>query len=355
MGRHPNFVTRMLDWVAARNVAPGQHLELFTTAASLSEDGTRWRIPLHAWVYTPQHSRVRLAALTGLLRARHGLEATEITRANLERRANLLFADNNRRVRVRVHVDGRLYELPLTSANGHARSMVEVPAVAIEAQARAGSIAIEAVLPAGDPRRLTGRCLLLPPEGVSVISDIDDTVKISHVLDRKRLFEQTFFNDFACIPGMAALFREWAAKGATLHFISSSPWHLHAPLVDMLAAHQFPPAPLTLKHIRLKDHTILDLFKDATAFKPPAIAAAMADHPRRRFVLVGDSGELDPEIYAGVARQNPGRIVQILIRDVTGATPGDDRFARAFAGLDPGLWQVFDEPAEIRWRPRPDA
>jgi phosphatidate phosphatase APP1 len=47
-------------------------------------------------------------------------------------------------------------------------------------------------------------------------------------------------------------------------------------------------------------------------------------HPRLRFVLLGDSGEEDPETYAAVVRANPGRILAVYIREVR-LDPGDGR------------------------------
>jgi Uncharacterized conserved protein (DUF2183) len=338
--------------LAVQDVSPRHHVELFTTAARQSADGKTWIVPVHAWVYTPQNSRVRKAALAALLKARHGLVVTPQTQANFDRRANLLFADNHRGRRVMVKIAGRQFELPATGPNGHARAEIELAARDIAGHAREDHVAVEVVLPPGDDRKLAGISVLVPLDGISVISDIDDTVKISNVTDHARLFDSTCFKDFAVVPGMAALFSGWARQGVALHFVSSSPWHLYAPLREMLDGAGFPPASLDLKQIRLKDTSILDLFKDASRTKPPAIEALLAAYPSRRFALVGDSGELDPEVYADFVRRYPQRIVQVLIRNVTEATPGDDRFSKVFAGIAPALWQLFDEPAQIRWRPQ---
>jgi phosphatidate phosphatase APP1 len=50
-------------------------------------------------------------------------------------------------------------------------------------------------------------------------------------------------------------------------------------------------------------------------------------HPRLPFVLIGDSGEKDPEIYADVVRTYPGRILAVYIREVR-LDPGDGRVER---------------------------
>ena len=337
--------------VLSSPVATHHHVELFTTAARLSGDGAHWIVPVHAWIYTPQHSRVRKAALAAILKARLGIEATAATEANFDRRANLLFADNHRRRRLRVVIAGGVHELPPTSPNGHARAEFQIPVGDVRSHGADGGLRVRLLLPDDDPRAIEGCALLVPPNGVSVISDIDDTVKVSHVTDRARLMDATLFRDFEAVPGMGAVYTGWARRGVSIHFVSSSPWHLYAPLLEMLDAAGFPRATLDLKHIRLKDTTILDLFKDATKTKPPLIERLLAEFPARRFVLVGDSGERDPEIYAGLARAHPGRIVQILIRDVTGATADDPRYRKVFAGWPSDRWQIFNDPGEISWRP----
>ena len=62
-------------------------------------------------------------------------------------------------------------------------------------------------------------------------------------------------------------------------------------------------------------------------------------------VLVGDSGERDPEIYGNVARLYPKRVVQIFIRAVKGEKPDDERFLKAFKGVPRDKWLIFTDPA----------
>ena len=337
---------------AVKDVSPDHHVEIFSTAARLSADGGRWVVPVHAWVYTPQQSRVRKAAMAAVLKKKLELQPTPATTPNFDRRTNLLFADNHRGRRLSVDIAGHRFDLQPTQPNGHTRTDLEISKDDVEKHARDGGLVIEVVLPDGDTRAFRGRVLVVPPEGLSVISDIDDTVKISDVTDRAKLMDATFFKDFATVPGMAPLYAAWAARGLSLHFVSSSPWHLYAPLNEMLSQAGFPAASIHLKQIRLKDRTIFDLFKDASKTKPQAIEALLAAHPLRHFVLVGDSGELDPEVYAGIARKHPGRIVQILIRNVTKAHPDDARFTKVFTGIPADHWQLFDEPTQIRWQPQ---
>jgi phosphatidate phosphatase APP1 len=64
----------------------------------------------------------------------------------------------------------------------------------------------------------------------------------------------------------------------------------------------------------------------------------------RTLVLVGDSGEHDPEIYGFIARKYPKRIHQIFIRAVKGETKDDERFLKAFKDVPREKWMIFTDP-----------
>ena len=66
----------------------------------------------------------------------------------------------------------------------------------------------------------------------------------------------------------------------------------------------------------------------------------------RSLVLVGDSGERDPEIYGSVARQYPKRVRRIFIRAVKGEKPDDERFLKAFKDVPRDKWLVFTNPVK---------
>ena len=206
-------------------------------------------------------------------------------------------------------------------------------------------------MPAGDGRVFSTTSELVAARGISVISDIDDTVKITHVTDPKRLWESTFFKPFTPVPGMADFYRRLGASGTSIHYVSSSPWHLYVPLNQFLADAGFPSATLALKMIRLKDRSILNILKSPSETKPPQIESILARYPHRTFILIGDSGEQDPEIYADVLRRNLDRVARILIRNVTGARRDDARFTKVFAGVDQTRWLLFDQPGEIQALP----
>ena len=318
---------------------------LFPAAAHRSEDGRHWVVPLHVWVYLPQQSQFRRKAIAELLKRRHGLDLTPANAVFFDPRVNLLLADNKSGRTVVVEVGGVRATLPPTSANGHSQSQVRIP---VSAHTPEGArVTIRAVLPPADPRKIEASAHLSGPTGLSVISDIDDTVKVTDVLNRRRLWEATFYKPFAAVAGMADAYQRLAARGATFHYVSSSPWHLTEPLLVFLGTTGLPVSSISLKHARLKDRTALNILKPGRETKPPAIEAILQRYPERRFILIGDSGEDDPEVYAQALRRHPKQITRIFIRNITAAHRDDARFSKTFAGLEAEQWVLFEDATAI--------
>jgi phosphatidate phosphatase APP1 len=195
--------------------------------------------------------------------------------------------------------------------------------------------------------RAEGKIHLLPREGLSVISDIDDTIKESHVGCRRSLLQNTFLREFATVAGMAEVYRQWAAEGAAFHYVSSSPWQLYGHLADWREQAQFPDGSFHLRCFRLRDHLFRRLLILRRSGKAAVLANLLRLAPQRRFVLVGDSGEHDPEIYGALARRFPRQVERILIRSLPSGKSLDRRIAKAFRQISPSKWQVYETSDDL--------
>jgi phosphatidate phosphatase APP1 len=202
--------------------------------------------------------------------------------------------------------------------------------------------------PTDEPSAFTGSVLKLPDQGLSVVSDIDDTIKHTQVRDRREMLLNTFARPFAAVPGMA----DWmgqcaAADGSTsFHYVSGGPQQLYPVLAQFLQEQGFPRGTVHLRTVDLSR----EIFASATgtrSHKLAVIGQLLSDFPRRRFVLVGDSGEQDPETYGDLARAHRGRIVAVLIRNVTGEGAQSPRYVEAMRDLPRRLWTVYDEPDQL--------
>jgi hypothetical protein len=329
------------------DIKPDETVVFFDTAAWLDTENALWNIPVHAWIYEPESSVVRKGLFAELLEEKYDLVVGPESQAIFDRRTDLLIADNERGKTLVVRIAGQDVTLPESEPNGHVSGVLQFPAEQIDANSERGHIRYFAVTDAHETRRFEADARLVTPGGVSVISDIDDTVKLSHVTDRRQLLESTFYKPFEAVPGMPELYRELAAGGASLHFVSSSPWQLYQPLHDFLDAAGFPWATMSLKSFRFRDKTFFNLFKKGSETKPAQIVPILERYPGHRFILIGDSGEQDPEVYGEIARRFPDAIRHILIRNLDGAGRGDARFLEAFKQVPAQKWQLFDDPGQL--------
>jgi phosphatidate phosphatase APP1 len=160
--------------------------------------------------------------------------------------------------------------------------------------------------------------VLIPHEGArfGVISDIDDTILRSHVGNKAKLLYLTLLGNALTrlsFEGTTELYQGLLAGGgnAPFFYVSKSMWNIF-PLLEHFIDHQkLPRGPLLLRDIGLLND------RRTVPHKAHAIAEILGTYPEKPFVLIGDSGEQDLQIYLRAARECPGRIATLLIRNVS--------------------------------------
>ena len=326
-----------------------EEVVFFPTLATRSARG--WELELHGWVY----ESVERPILTHVLRNALGLNEETLTdaeRAIFMERARLFLVDNERGKTLTVRVGAARAKLQTSQPNGHFQGRLRLTdpelASAVGSTNASAILSIEVRTAEGRTRTCPGWVQKLEETGWSVISDIDDTIKVSRVQDREALLRNTFAKRFQAVPCMAAVYAYWARTNAALfHYVSASPWQLYSPLAQFMATNGFPAGSVHLRYFRVQDGSFLDLFRSPEQYKLDTIKPLLQRFPKRRFSLVGDSGERDPEIYGRLARELPGQIAQILIRDVTGEPAESPRYTQAFQGLARPLWRIFRNPIDL--------
>jgi phosphatidate phosphatase APP1 len=163
-----------------------------------------------------------------------------------------------------------------------------------------------------EPRGIGAVANVLVPSArarFGVISDIDDTIITSHVRSKVRMVLTAAFNNPRTrkpVTGVREFYRDLHAGGVNPFFyVSKSPWNLYPPLLEYLQLQGLPLGPLVLRDFG---------FKSGKNHKTEAIEDILRTYPALPFVLVGDNGERDAEIYADIARRFPGRVRAIYIR-----------------------------------------
>jgi phosphatidate phosphatase APP1 len=182
--------------------------------------------------------------------------------------------------------------------------------------------------------RVKSKGHVLVPHGArfGVISDLDDTVirsSATSVLKMAWIVLRNNAHTRLPFEGVAAFYRalqlgQDSRSSNPVFYVSSSPWNIYDMLVDFLNVHGVPHGPLFLKDWSLS------VLGEHRGYKLGVIRRLLSTYQDMPFVLIGDSGEEDPEIYLQAVREHPGRVIAVYIRDVTSGKR--DAEIRAMAG-----------------------
>jgi len=347
---------RMSPEISIRNEADPE-VHLYPTIGYSIADGSVWRVQIQGRIsQTAPATFGKRLMLKGLIRALN--LSTQVSEGELFReRVRGFISAPVSGSRVQVELAGQHYVLRRKSrASGLFSGRLDIPAKQLQNFRTYGSLSQQAEQPNPDCiqkwdvglGQVSSMVFLAERRGTSVITDIDDTIKITDVNNRRRMLLRTFAESFDAIDGMATAYRKWANQGALFHYVSSSPWQLYDAVDKFLVDEKFPPGSMHLKWFRLRDEIFKRWQIIRRKSKGGVIKNLMKRLPGRTFVLVGDSGERDPEIYAKLASKFPSQVTRICIRQIEANPLTPDRLNKIYRryGMTVPL-QVFVNPAQL--------
>jgi len=311
-------------------------------------DAGRWEAPLRGWVYEPEEHALVRTALLATFRGLFGRDWTGDEKEHFASRARWFLADSEEGKSVTVHIGTERHSVGPSDSEGRLNDTFALSEFALTSADERGWVSLEVEREPGVLSPRNGWIQPVPPAGVSVISDIDDTIKVTGVSDRGELLRNTFLRPFMAVEGMSGLYADWAEQGAVFHYVSGSPWQLYPVLSEFFNKEGFPRGGYYLRDFNLGPSGLADILSAPKDDKARWIGILMDRFPGRTFILVGDSGEGDPEIYGEFARSHPEQVALILIRNVTGETREDKRYADAFLQVDPAIWQLFSTGDQLQ-------
>ena len=157
-----------------------------------------------------------------------------------------------------------------------------------------------------------------------VISDVDDTILVSHateILKKLRLILTK--NAYTRLPfkGVSAFYKALVkgtgAGSNPIFFVSSSEWNLYDFLVDFCKVRDIPKGVFLLQNYKKNLKQLLFTGGGNHEHKLIKIREILVFYPKLKFILIGDSGQRDAEIYCKIVEEFPDRIISIYIRDVS--------------------------------------
>ncbi len=339
------------------NISSHESVVLYPSVGHLDEDRRHWRLWIQGSVFEPGDVNLRKRLLIQLLRRVMDVDTAQLQSAVFQDRIRGFLAETARGKRIQLRFAGKTYRLPKKSKkNGQFSGVLTIPHEQLQASIQGVSpglagmvgdqhLVMQVALGEGDCRDICGKFHLLHPEGWSVISDIDDTIKQSSVYSRRDLLANTFLREFRQVDGMTDVYNRWAADGASFHYVSSSPWQLYSPLADFQDEF-FPDGSFHLRSFRLRDHMLRRLLLRRPG-KSVVIRRLVNALPERRFVLIGDSGEKDLEIYARVARRFPDQVRKIMIRELPSRPLTTARLEKTMKGVPAEKLLIFRDADEL--------
>jgi len=183
-----------------------------------------------------------------------------------------------------------------------------------------------------------------------IVCDIDDTVMETNVESVIKLFKTMFLGNILTrkiFPGMADFLQKVAEQGSPVFFVTSSPWNLRSFISSVFERHQIPMGGIFMTDWGLDSDKWF--CKSHDVHKSEAIERILDWYPNKKVILIGDSGQRDPEIYVDLAGKFPDRVGKILIRNVSRANRRG-KVIKAFAdnarmkGIN---FEVFDSSSEM--------
>lgn len=157
-----------------------------------------------------------------------------------------------------------------------------------------------------------------------IISDIDDTVVETGATDFLKNWRRVLIDrpgDRLAVPGAAGLYGmiagDHTAPTRPFFYVSSSPWNLYGFIAEFMELNGIPHGPMFLKDYGIDDKRLIKASHDE--HKLAAIETILAFYPGFRFLMIGDNGQRDVEIYARAVEDYPERVGAVFIRDVSGS------------------------------------
>ncbi|OZJ03747.1 hypothetical protein BZG36_03061 [Bifiguratus adelaidae] len=297
-----------------------------------------WRAKVSGWTFSmPPHSTAE-TILLALLRRAAGVALDSDEHKRLQERADMFFTSSMKRIPMQVDILGMIsnggkafnatdlvvetetvIQEPLQISSGDKGAWEEQFTINPKdlkdhGQVLEGSHHVVRIkgFHQGMVAPAYGFVDLIEPEGISIITDIDDTIKVTNIPDGKEvILENTFFREATEVTGVSNIYTKLAERGVAFHYVSNGPWQCFPMLQRFFEGYNFPAGSAHLRVINTED------FYTTISAKPGQ--HKLTQFPKRKFILIGDTGELDLEVYSQVYKLLPDQVLKIFIHDVSSA------------------------------------
>lgn len=186
---------------------------------------------------------------------------------------------------------------------------------------------------------------LVPPEGITVVSDIDDILRVTKIYQPKEGLLNTFARPFVPWMNMPDIYANWswAINGMHFHYLTATPEQLTRSYVDFIFK-TYPRGSFDSRPLNFSSPSV------ARHARRLLLDKVMQTFPQRRFILVADTTNHDVmAAYPAMFKKYPGQVQCILLRN-TSATDPNNRFpydTSGFRDIPRDKYMFFNVPDDL--------
>ncbi|EFZ01341.1 DUF2183 domain protein [Metarhizium robertsii] len=186
---------------------------------------------------------------------------------------------------------------------------------------------------------------LVPRTGLTVVSDIDDILRVTKIYQPKEGLLNTFARPFTPWMNMPSVYANWSSSINNMHFhyLTTTPEQATRNYMEFI----YQTYPLGSFDTRPLN------FSDASAtlhIRRFLLDKIFQTFPKRRFVLVADTSNHDVMVaYPQMFKDYPGQVACIFLRN-TSATDSGDKFpydTSGFKGIPKDNYMFFKVPEDL--------
>ena len=316
-------------------------------------DDVGWKVFVAGYAFQQGEVTFRKKMMLKLLQRAMRVDPDSFSSPTFKERIRPFFAIGEKGHRIEIQIGSKRVHLAQpTGRNGHFRNSFhltndELKGIRDEGALENGLLSLTARSSTNPDATYEGSVMLCQSSGLSIVSDVDDTIKISNVGNLKELLANTFLREFRSVGGMAEIYQDWADLGAQFHYVSSSPWQLFEPLSELRMRGGFPTGSIHLRDFRWRDQMFKKVRTMKRRGKGAEICVLLKNMPERRFLLIGDSSEKDPEIYKAICRRYPEQVRGLFIRQVSSRPIDQERLAKLNRSIVGVPVCIFSDPHEL--------
>lgn len=187
---------------------------------------------------------------------------------------------------------------------------------------------------------------LVPSEGITFISDIDDILRVTKIYDPKEGLLNSFARPFTQWENMPEVYANWSRSlpnNTHFHYLTTTPEQATRLYMDFIYK-TYPGGSFDTRPLNFSD------ISATLSIRKFLLDKIFATFPQRKFVLVADTSNSDVmRDYPQLAHEHPNQVQCIFLRN-TSATDSSDWFpynTEGFKGLNNRSYMFFREPNDL--------